>query len=229
MIRDAVPGAQPLHERGSTVIEKLAYALGRNDEEPNIILALELVKTGDKKGIKEIVAGLHDPVEGIANDCIKVLYEIAAREPVLVSAHVHVMIDLLRSRNNRLVWGGMTALAKIAPLTPKEIFAHIDTVISAYKKGSVITVDNSISVFAELVKAGPAYEKTVFPVIIAHLETCRPREVGQHAEKAFVCVHRGNAGVFKKALLKRRNHLADSQKRRVDKLLKNIEQERFHA
>ncbi|AEF86436.1 hypothetical protein TREPR_1009 [Treponema primitia ZAS-2] len=35
------------------MLERLAYSLGQNDEEPNIELAKELVKTKNKKGTKE--------------------------------------------------------------------------------------------------------------------------------------------------------------------------------
>jgi len=55
------------------MLEKLAHSLGRNDEEPNIELAKKLVKAKNKKGIKEIVDGLNNTKEQIANDCIKVL------------------------------------------------------------------------------------------------------------------------------------------------------------
>jgi len=202
------------------MIEKLAYSLGRNDEEPNIELAKELVKTKNKKGINEIAQGLSDPKEQIANDCIKVLYEIAEIKPELVSEHVETFILLLKSRNNRLVWGSMTALSKIVHLKPEEINKNLDIVIRAYEKGSVITVDNSISVFAGLVRANKKYEKKVFPIIIDHLEKCRPKEVGQHAERAFICVNKNNFDVFRETLSKRRGSLTDAQKKRVDKLLK---------
>jgi len=204
------------------MIEKLAYSLGRNDEEPNVALAKELVKTKNKKGIKEIAGGLHNPEEQIANDCIKVLYEIAYLAPELVSEYAVDFIQLLRSRNNRLVWGSMTALSKIVPLNPDEIYRNFDIIAGAYEKGSVITVDNSISVFAELAKAGKKYEKKVFPLIIGHLEKCKPKEVGQHAERAFVCINKDNSQKFREVLLKRRGALTDAQKKRVDKLLNKI-------
>jgi hypothetical protein len=205
------------------MIEKLAYSLGRNDEKANIDLALELIKSKNRKGIKEIIEGLNHKTEQIANDCIKVLYEIGEKEPALVSDYVDVFIKLLNSRNNRLVWGAMTALSKITPLKPQEVFNSLDTVIKAYEKGSVITVDSSITVFACLAKAGSKYEKIIFPIIIKHLSECRPKEVGQHSERAFICVSKNNADVFKKILLKRRDSLTDPQKKRVDKLLKRIE------
>jgi len=201
------------------MLEKLAYSLGRNDEEPNIELARELAKTRNKKGIKEIVDGLNNPKEQIANDCIKVLYEIAEITPDLISEYVGNFIQLLKSRNNRLVWGSMTALSKIVSLNAEEAYQNLNTILKAYEKGSQITIDNSISVFAELVRADKKYEKKVFPIIIEHLEKCRPKDVGQHAERAFVCINKNNFQKYKETLLKRRESLTDAQKKRVDKLL----------
>ena len=204
------------------MIEKLACSLGRNDEEPNIELAKELAKTKNKKGIKEIVDGLNNPKDQIANDCIKVLYEIAETDPGLVSGYSGNFIQLLQSGNNRLVWGGMTVLSKIVALNPDEIFKNLDIIVNAYEKGSVITVDNSISVFAELARADKKYEKRVLPIIMGHLEKCRPKEVAQHAERAFVCINKNNSQKYREILLKRRGSLTDAQKKRVDKLLNQL-------
>ena len=203
------------------MLEKLASSLGRNDEEPNIALALALAKSRDANAIKEIIGGLSGTTE-IASDCIKVLYELGGRAPELISGYAEVFIKLLQSKNNRLVWGAMTALAEITALNPEAVNKHFDAVVAAYTRGSVITVDNSISVFAELAKAGKKYEKKAFPVIINHLENCRPKEVAQHAERACVCVHQGNAEVFRGILLKRYGSLTDAQKKRLDKLLKRL-------
>ena len=157
------------------MIEKLAYSLGRNDEAPNTELAQDLAAAKNKKAIKEIVSGLNNPKEQIANDCIKVLYEIAGISPGLVSEYAGDFIRLLTSKNNRLVWGSMTALSKIASLNPDEIFGDLDIIVKAYEKGSVITVDNSISVFAELAKVDKKYEKKVFPIIIRKVWFNPPR------------------------------------------------------
>jgi hypothetical protein len=205
------------------MLEKLAYSLGRNDEEPNIELAKELVKTKNKKGIKEIVDGLNNPKEQIANDCIKVLYEIGEIAPEFISEYVGNFIQLLRSMNNRLVWGAMTALAKIVSLNPEEAYNNLDIITRAYEKGSVITVDNSISVFAELAKVDKKYEKKIYPIIIGHLEKCRHKEVAQHAERAFVCINKNNSQKYKETLLKRMETLTEAQKKRVEKLLKKLE------
>lgn len=209
------------------MLEKLAYNLGRNDEEPNIALAVELCDTNDSQGIREIVQGLKTGKEQQKNDCIKVLYEIGERKPDLIADDVPVFIELLKSKNNRLIWGGMTALSKIAPLRPKEIFENIAAVIEAYENGSVITRDNSITVFAELAKADKEYEKVLFRKLMKHLETCRLKEVGQHAERIAVCINKQNAQEFISVLLKRRKSLTEAQKKRVDKLIKNISGDNF--
>lgn len=120
-------------------------------------------------------------------------------------------------------------ISKITFLKYKEVFENIEIIIKAYENGSVITRDNSISVFAELAKADKKYEKVMLKKIIEHLEACRPKEVGQHAERAFICINELNAKEFVSVLLKRREHLTDAQKKRIDKLIKNIENGKFKS
>ena len=211
------------------MIEKIAFNLGRNDEEPNIDLAIELINSNDLEGIKEIVDGLKNKKNQLANDCIKVLYEIGEIKPELIATYVLDFIQLLKSKNNRLVWGSMTALSKITFLKPKQIFENLETIINAYENGSVITRDNSVSVFAELAKADKKYEKIMLKKIIQHLETCRPKEVGQHSERAFICINEENSKKFISTLLRRRDNLSDSQKKRIDKLINNINKGNFNS
>ena len=203
-------------------IEKLACNIGRNDEEPNIELAVFLCEHGDTAGIKEIVEGFKGNDKAVASDCIKVLYEIGERNPALISGFADDFIAGLGSKNNRLVWGSMTALAKIAALAPGQIYKNIDAVITAYENGSTITVDNSISVFAELCLASGEYAKKVLPVLINHLQKCRPKEIPQHAERASVCFTKENANDFIEVLEKRKEYLTESQQARVKKLLKKL-------
>jgi len=204
------------------MIEKLACKLGRNDENPNIELAEYLCQHKDAVGIEEIIEGLRGSDKAVANDCIKVLYEIGDRDPILISSYADDFISCLSSKNNRLVWGGMTALAKIAGISPEPIFDRLPAIITAYENGSVITVDNSISVFAGLCKAGDKYANTVLPIIINHLKTCRPKEVPQHAERASVCFDSNNAKDFIMVLERRKTDMAPSGLKRINKLLEKL-------
>jgi len=204
------------------MIDKLACKQGRNDEAPNIELAEELCRNNDTTGIKEIVDGFINSEKAVANDCIKVLYEVGERKPELITDYVDEFVYRLRSKNNRLAWGSMTALAKIVECAPKPVFEKLSLIIAAYEGGSVITVDNSISVFAGLCKADESYAKEVLPILINHLQKCKPKEVPQHAERASVCFNSGNAGAFVEVLEKRLPHLAPAGQARVKKLLKKL-------
>jgi len=204
------------------MIEKLARELGRNDETPNIELAEYLCASRDMEGIREIVDGLRGKEKAVANDCVKVLYEIGERAPELIADFADEFISGLESGNNRLIWGCMTALAKIAQLSAGRIYNKLDMIVSAYENGSVITVDNSISVFAGLCEASKEYEKTVLPMLINHLKKCRPKEVPQHAERCSVCFDSGNAKAFVEVLESRYSDLGAPAQARVNKLLKSL-------
>ena len=206
----------------TTAIELIACNLDRNDEAPNIELAEKLCENMDKKGIREIADGFKADDQVVASDCIKVLYEIGYRKPELIAAYTDEFITALSGRNNRLVWGSMIALSCIAPVDQDVIYGRLPEIISAYQKGSVITVDNSISVFANLCKANGAYRERIFPILIEHLENCRAKEIPQHAERIAVCIDPGNGEEFIGALEARIDELTDTQKTRVMKLIKKL-------
>jgi len=204
------------------MIDKLAFSLGHNDEIPNIELAILLCETEDKKGIEEVVNGLNSKNKAISNDCIKVLYEIGERKPELISDYAEEFIGLLHSKNNRLAWGSMTALVFVSKVNAKSVFEHLEDVKLAYKNGSVITIDNSISVFANLCNANKKYMETVFPIIIEHLSKCRPKEIPQHSERTMICVNNENCQEFIKVLSERKSELSSSQTTRVNKVIKMV-------
>src|SRR5690349_12102688 len=97
-----------------SVLDKLAGALDRNDERPNVELADAIAANPDKAAIKELVAALTAAPIAVQNDAIKVLYEIGARRPKLVAGHADAFLALLKSKNNRNVWGALQALESIA-------------------------------------------------------------------------------------------------------------------
>ena len=204
------------------MIELLACRLGRNDEVPNIELAEKLCGSEDIDGIREIAEGLHSKDQAVASDCIKVLYEIGQRKPELIADFADDFITALSDKNNRIVWGSMTALAYITPVTPKAVYSRLPEIIAAYKKSSVITIDNSISVFAQLCKANTDYQAQVFPMLLDHLANCRAKEIPQHAERMSVCIDERNREAFLKALEARVGELTESQSKRIKKLCASL-------
>ena len=200
-------------------LSRIASALGRNDDQPNIELATQLAETMDTQGVAEIVDGLNAR-KAVASDCIKILYEIGYRQPALIAPYAETFIGLLRSKNNRLVWGAMAALGCAAGLNPKLVFARLDTVIAAYEKGSVITADHAISVFAALCKADAEYEKQIMSLLVRHFTSCRAKDIPQHLERAAVCLNPDNHKPVTDAVQGRMEELSASQQARVRKVFR---------
>ena len=207
-----------------SVLNRLASSLGRRDELPNKELARELAARKDKAGIRELVENLENKDKNIQADCIKVLYEVGSLEPELIAEHADIFVKLLRSKNNRLVWGGMTALAEVAKANPDAVFKHLDEIKKAKETGSVITVDNAISTLAHTAAAKEEYNKVIFPYLMEHLAGCRPKEVPQHAERAFPAVRSSNKAGFINVLEKRIEDLAGSGLARVKKVIRQSQQ-----
>ncbi len=206
-----------------SALEKLAYAQGRRDEVPNQDLAKELAAKGDRKGVREIGENLWNKDKNIQADCIKVLYEVGYIKPQLIGDYVEDFVKLLASKNNRLVWGGMTALSTIAAIRPKDIYANLSAITSAIESGSVITIDNGIRVLARAASTKEEYNKKIFPYLIKHLSRCRPKEVGQHAESILVAVNAKNKKQYLDVLNKRASALTPAQAARVKKLYRTLE------
>jgi hypothetical protein len=205
-----------------SVIDRLACSLGRRDEVPNQELARDLAAKKDKKGIREVVENLWNEDRKIQADCIKVLYEVGYLEPKLIADYAEDFMGLLKSRNNRLIWGGMTALAEVAKVNPDAVFTHLDEIKKAKETGSVITVDNTVSTLAWTAAANDKYNKAIFPYLLKHLSGCRPKEVPQHSERTLPAVTSSNKADFIKVLEKRTEDLSGSGLARVKKVIKQV-------
>lgn len=202
-----------------SVLNRLASARNRRDEVPNQELARDLARKKDKAGIREIAGHLWDKDKNIQADCIKVLYEIGYIDPSLIARYAEDFLKLLQSRNNRLAWGGMIALSAVAELRADLIHAHLKEILKAMDAGSVITVDNAVKTLA-LAASKDAYRASIFPHLLDHLRTCRPKDVPQHSEKSLPAVDAGNKDEFIAVLEKRLEDLSGTQIARVKKVIK---------
>jgi len=202
------------------VLNRLAHSLGRRDEVPNRELARDLAVKKDRKGIREVAENLWHKDKNIRADCIKVLYEVGYIEPKLIVEYAEDFVRCLKSRNNRLVWGGMTALAEVAKADPDAVFKHLDAIKKAKETGSVITVDGAVSTLAWTASANDNYNKAIFPYLLKHLSSCRPKDVPQHSEKILPAVNASNKVDFIKVLEKRMEDLSGSGLTRIKKVIK---------
>lgn len=206
-----------------SVIDKLAHSLGRRDEVPNQELARKFAEKKDKKGIREVAENLWNKDKNIQADCIKVLYEVGYIEPKLIADYAEDFVKLLKSRNNRLAWGGMTALAEVAKANPDIVFKNLNAIKKAKETGSVITVDNAISTLAITAAGSKKYNDAILPYLLKHLSSCRPKEVPQHSEKTLPAVNTSNKESFIKVLETRMEDLSSGGLARVKKVVKQAQ------
>jgi HEAT repeat protein len=214
-----------------TILNKLATSLGRRDEIPNQLLAAEIVRTKDKRAVQELIQNLSHKDKAIQSDCIKVLYEIGASAPRLIAPYYKDFGDLLESRNNRLIWGAMTALDAIAAVEPEGIYGLLARVLKAADEGSVITRDHAVGILIELARE-EHYTAKCFPLLLEQLRTCPNNQLAMYAEKSQVLFEKGSSSrvlspkmiaELEKVLVKRLAGLEKaSQKARVAKVLKRF-------
>ncbi len=205
-----------------SALNRIAHFQNRRDEVPNQELARELAEQQDREGIHEIAENLWNKDKNIQADCVKVLYEVGYLEPALIADYAEDFLKLLKSRNNRLVWGGMIALSTVAELRADFVYAHLDEILKAMHAGSVITVDNAVKTLA-LAASDETYRPSIFPHLLEHLRTCRPKDVPQHSEKSLPAVDASNRDEFIAVLEKRMEDLSGSQVTRVRKVIKAAE------
>lgn len=203
-----------------SILNKIAFHQNRRDEVPNQEVARELAQSRDQADIREIAEALWDKNPNIQSDCLKVLYELGYLAPELITDYTGDFLSLLKQSNNRMVWGGMIALSTVADLKAAEIFPHIDEIVQVMEKGSVITMDNGIKVLALVASQKGEYRKVIFPILLDHLKTCRPKEVPQHAEKSLPAITAGNKSDFVHVLEKRLEDMTASQAARLKKIIK---------
>jgi DNA-directed RNA polymerase subunit F len=205
------------------VLDQLASALGRNDEIPNQELAAQLVESRDAEAIQELVDNLTNKNKAIRSDCIKVLYEVGAIKPELIADYIDEFVALLSSRDNRLVWGSMTALGSVAPIKPQAIWRHIDSIMDATTNGSVITQDWGVRVLATVAVVDVYHAQRIFPYLLDFLKGCRPKDVPRHAESIIIAVTPQNSAQFRSILESHKPNLKPAQIKRVGRLLKQVE------
>ena len=204
------------------VLNRIAFFQNRRDEVPNQELARDLVARRHGAGIQEIAENLWNTEQNIRSDCLKVLYEIGYLEPGLIADYVGDFLELLKSKNNRMVWGSMIALATLASIRAAEIFPQVEKIQQLMEKGTVITKDNGVKILAALAASNEAYHAAIFPYLLNQLESCRHQDMARYTESVVVAVNPGCREAFVEVVQKRLINLEGSQAVRLRKLLRNL-------
>ncbi len=203
-----------------SVIQKLASSLGRRDEVPNQQLAEQIASKNDMKAVQELVENLSNKDKNIQSDCIKVLYEIGERKLALISSYAKEFIALLDNKNNRLVWGAMTALDAITLEDPKTMYNDLTKIIDVAVRGSVITKDHAVRILIKL--AGiKQYADKAFALLIEQLKKCPTNQLPMYAENALPIINDKNKTLFVNILSSRLDKV-EKESKRVEKVVKRF-------
>jgi hypothetical protein len=206
-----------------STLDKIAFFQNRRDEVPNQLLAKELVETRNKDGIREIAENLENKNKNVRSDCLKVLYEIGYLEPCLIADYGDNFLKLLKSKDNRMVWGAMIGLATIADRCPKEIWAQIDDVFRITESGTVITLVWGMRVLAKVAAADEKYKEMIFPFLLKQIQACIPRDVPTYAGSILCAVDQKNKKELLSILEARQAELTPAQLTRFKRVLKQID------
>lgn len=205
-----------------STIDKLSSSLNRRDEEPNLKLAKSIANGNAKLAVKELVENLRNKNVRIQNDCIKVIYEIGATKPSLISQYYSVFIEMLSSKNNRMQWGAMTALATITDEIPSTIFKLLPNILFAVDKGSVITKDSAFKILL-ILYGDQKYASKVFPLIIEHLLKSPQNQFPMYAEQTSEIILKRHKETFIELLRSKIDEIEkDTKRKRIEKIIKKI-------
>ena len=203
-----------------SILQLLSSSIGRKDKEQNKKLAAEIANQEDTEAIEELITNLNSNDKNIQSDCIDTLYETGYLKPELISAYHADFLNLLKSKNNRLVWGGMIALAAIASLKHKELFEALDTIMVTTDKGSVITIDNGVKILIKLTKHSKCFD-TTNPLLMEQLLRCPIKQLPMYSERTLECITGKNKQEFVNLIKKRISECEKaSQTKRLEKILK---------
>ena len=204
----------------TSIADQLASSLGRSDEQPNIDLAVKVVKSGSKEQVKELVDLLSDSKTAIRHDAIKVLYEIGERNGELISPYLKNFIEGLSHKDNRMKWGAMSALHAISNLKPELLGPHIVTVVNAMDEGSVITRDRGVYILCKLASV-KKYHDDCMELLLDQIEHAPVNQVPMYAEKTAEVVSASYKPKLVQTIRKRKDvYEVPSKAKRLDKLVR---------
>ncbi|MDA4113215.1 MAG: hypothetical protein OK474_04130 [Thaumarchaeota archaeon] len=156
------------------------------------------------------------------SDCIKVLYEIGELRPSLIADFRANFVELLGSKNNRMVWGAMTALDTITLEDPGAVYATLARIVAAADGGSVITKDHAVSIMIKLCSI-EQYSNKTFPMLLDQLRRCSTNQLPMYAEKAIPIISDENRAFFIETLSLRLDGMQkESKRRRIEKVIRRV-------
>ncbi|MDC8004159.1 hypothetical protein POV27_08860 [Aureisphaera galaxeae] len=204
-----------------TVLNSLSSNMNRRDEVPNQELAERIAKAKDTEAIP-ILIDLLKAKKALQNDAIKVLYEIGEREPSLIAPYFENFMELLDHKNNRLQWGGMTAINTITLLRKEDVYKNLSLLVELGTLGSVITRDQLMYVLQKMASQ-PPFRKESMAYIFEILSQSPPNQFPKYAEETLKVISKEDGKVLLEILTNRVSDLEkESSRKRVHKVIRAL-------
>lgn len=201
----------------TSITDQLRANASRRDEQANIEMAESIAKRTDFDAVAEVVANLGD--RKLAADCIKILYEIGERKPELVATHAEIFFELLDHKNNRLVWGAMSAIDEIASLRSDLVYSYLDKLREVTEKGTVITRDHYVNILVKLA----ATKDGIIPLILEQLADAPVNQFPTYAERSAALFRQHDRAEFTAILTRRAPEMnTEAKRKRIAKVLKGL-------
>ncbi|MEQ8906629.1 hypothetical protein [Ekhidna sp.] len=203
--------------------EQLAFALDRNDQEPNKRVAKQIVDAGGEKEVEELVSFIETrPKQRAQSDAILALAYVGELSPKLLAGHVDFLIRQLTRPINRVVFGSMIALAHIAHLQRKKIFDALPKIIDTMDGGTVVTRDHGFRIMISLYR-DDQFQEDMFLLIQEQLIKAPSNQLGQYAERIIEVLNKKHLNSLIETLEERRNDITNEHHvKRLNKNLKKL-------
>lgn len=202
-------------------IHKIAFYRGIRNESPNKDLAQELADTDNKEGVRQISKYLYDKNKSVCSDCLSVLYTIGYSKPELIEEYLDDFLKLLRSKNNRMVWGSMIAISTVARLKSDYLFDKLDLILQTMKEGTLITEVWGIKALVNLSLGNKEYKNKTLPILYDYLEKCRPIDFASRIETVLPLIeHAEESEKIDRIVKVKSADLNDSQTKKLSAILK---------
>lgn len=203
--------------------EKLAFALDRKDQEPNRLVARQIVESEGQRGIEDMIEFIESkPIKRAQMDAMLALAYAGELSPKTLAPHVDFLVSKLNDPINRVIWGSMIGLAHIAHLVQPKLFEALPKVIDAMDAGTVVTRDYGFRIMVDLYK-DEQFQEDMFLLIQEQLMKAPSNQLGQYAERIIEVLNKNHLNPLIETLESRREDVTNEHHiKRLNKNLKKL-------
>ncbi|MBN1139587.1 MAG: hypothetical protein JXM73_23625 [Anaerolineae bacterium] len=160
-----------------TILNDLASSLGQRNENANRAVADRV--QADLSLLDELAGGLSASNVKLVGDCAEVFTMIAEHSPQAVAPYLPHLIPLLNSKNGRVRWEAMHALAFTARHVPVTMAELLPVLMDTVRRDPAVIVPRyALEALGEYAATGPQAAQAVFPFLVEALQIAGGRHAG---------------------------------------------------